>query len=422
MLIRDFGYILIIMSEKKLKELINKVLQKNEAEANLVAAKVMRITMYIFSLVYALNVAGIFIIDPVSMNITFFTSAILLFAPTFLNKVVSTGNRWLKYIYVIFSALFIFLAATVMTYHAIIAYIFPVLIAAIYFDKTLTLTATLVTCILTSFSQFIGFSINKIPDANFHTLYEMVIFSILPKLMCLIAISNIIILLSKRTDRLLKEQIKNTHEIATLNNEMIIGFVTLVENRDINTGGHIVRTSRYVEILAKEMKRQGLYPDELTDDFIENLKTAAPMHDIGKICIPDAILQKPGKLTPEEFEIMKSHSTKGGDILLTTFSHIGSKEFRKMALEITYHHHEKWNGKGYPDGLSGTDIPLSARIMSIADVFDALSEDRCYRKAMPLDESFAIIKNGSGTDFEKDIVDIFMSLRPEIEKIHNNQI
>lgn len=145
---------------------------------------------------------------------------------------------------------------------------------------------------------------------------------------------------------------------------------------------------------------------------------ASPMHDIGKISTPDAILQKPGKLTDEEYSIMKEHSKNGAKIIEETFGKHDSPEFRKMAYEVALYHHEKWNGKGYPMGLKEDEIPLSARIMSIADVFDAVSQKRCYRDAMPLEDCFEIIQKGKGWDFDPLLVDIFLSIRPQVEQIY----
>ena len=206
-------------------------------------------------------------------------------------------------------------------------------------------------------------------------------------------------------------------KLSAHNKEMVMGFATLVENRDGNTGGHIRRTTTYVEMLAKELKNRGLYKDELTEDYIKNLVMAAPMHDVGKIAIPDGILQKPGKLTAEEFDVMKTHAAKGGEIIKDTFKSMGDEEYEKIAYQVARFHHEKWNGKGYPEGLSRKGIPLCARIMAVADVFDAVSAKRCYRAAMPLEQCFAIIENGSGQDFDPYIADVFLDMKEEITKI-----
>lgn len=202
--------------------------------------------------------------------------------------------------------------------------------------------------------------------------------------------------------------------------EMVMGFATLVENRDDSTGGHIKRTSLYVERIAIEIQRRNLYPGLMTKDFINNLRMAAPMHDIGKIAIPDSILQKPGRLTEAEFELMKTHTAKGGEIIRKTFANVSSEEYTNVSYDVAMHHHEKWNGKGYPSGLQGESIPLAARIMAVADVFDAVSEKRCYRDAMPLEKCFEIIRAGSGSDFDPKIADLFLSIRDDIESIHDN--
>ena len=206
-------------------------------------------------------------------------------------------------------------------------------------------------------------------------------------------------------------------KLSAYNKEMVMGFATLVENRDGNTGGHIRRTTTYVEMLAKELKDRGLYKDELIEDYIKILVMAAPMHDVGKISIPDAILQKPGKLTAEEFDVMKTHAAKGGEIIKETFKSMGDDEYEKIAYQVARFHHEKWNGKGYPDGLSRKEIPLCARIMAVADVFDAVSAKRCYRDAMPLEQCFSIIEDGSGQDFDPYIADVFLDMKEIITKI-----
>lgn len=207
-------------------------------------------------------------------------------------------------------------------------------------------------------------------------------------------------------------------ELSHYYSEMVVSFANLVENRDKNTGGHIRRTAKYVELIAEELKRMGAYKNLLTKDYMENLVNAAPMHDIGKISIPDAVLQKPGKLTDEEFAIMKTHSEVGGNIIRETFGNFGNPEYCSMAYEVARHHHEKWNGKGYPDGLTQTDIPVCARIMAVADVFDAVSEKRCYREAMPLDRCFKIIEEGSGKDFDPLVVEAFLNIRDKVEAVH----
>ena len=211
-------------------------------------------------------------------------------------------------------------------------------------------------------------------------------------------------------------------ELSHYHNEMIMGFATLVENKDGSTGGHIRRTTSYVKLLAEELRRRGYYKEVLTKDYMKNLCLAAPMHDVGKISVPDVILQKPGRLTPEEFEVIKQHSVKGGEIIQKTFGHLENEQYTKMAYEVARFHHEKWNGKGYPEGLSAKEIPLCARIMAIADVFDALSEKRCYKDAFPMDKCFDIIKEGSGQDFDPVLVEVFLDIKEKVAQVRAEAI
>lgn len=210
-------------------------------------------------------------------------------------------------------------------------------------------------------------------------------------------------------------------ELNRYQKEMVMSFATLVENKDDSTGEHIRRTTTYVKLLADELRERGYYTDILTKEYTDDLVMAAPMHDIGKISVPDAILQKPDRLTKEEFDEIKEHTVNGSKIIQDTFGRLKDDEYLDMAYNMALNHHEKWNGKGYPHGLSGEEIPLCARIMSIADVFDAVSEDRCYRPAMPLEECFDIIEQGRGTDFDPLLVDVFLSIRDKVEAAHDSE-
>ena len=205
--------------------------------------------------------------------------------------------------------------------------------------------------------------------------------------------------------------------LTVYNDSMVEGFATMVENRDDNTGGHIRRTRAYVNLMMHKMRHDKRYEDIVNKDYLVNVSNAAPLHDVGKIATPDRILQKPGKLTDEEYAVMKEHAARGGEIILNTFKDIVYPEFQKIAYEVARFHHEKYNGKGYPDGLSGEQIPLHARVMAIADVFDAVSQKRCYREAMPIDQCFDIIAKGSGTDFDPYLTQMFLDSRAEIEQL-----
>lgn len=208
--------------------------------------------------------------------------------------------------------------------------------------------------------------------------------------------------------------IQHKENMLSLQDNIIIGMANLIESRDGDTGEHIKRTSFYVNLLACALRKEGLYTDILTDNYIELLTKAAPMHDIGKIIVPDHILQKPGRLTVEEFEEIKQHAAGGGRIVREVLGFIEETDYIELASDMAAYHHEKWDGSGYTEGLSQEEIPLSARIMAIADVFDALVSKRCYKSAMPFEEAFAEIERSSGSHFDPQLVDVFLSLREEI--------
>ena len=207
------------------------------------------------------------------------------------------------------------------------------------------------------------------------------------------------------------------HEkVSRMQSGMITFMAEVVENRDDNTGGHIRRTAAYVECIAKELKRQGRYSNILTGRYLSDMVVAAPLHDIGKIHIPDAVLNKPGKLTEEEFEIMKTHTTAGEELLTHAKAELGESGYLNTAVEMAAYHHEWWNGKGYPYSISGEEIPLCARIMAVADVFDALTSKRCYKSAMPLEKAYAIIREESGTHFDPAVVETFFAVTADMEE------
>lgn len=199
------------------------------------------------------------------------------------------------------------------------------------------------------------------------------------------------------------------HYLENQNMRMVESFATIVENRDNSTYGHIKRTGAYVSMLLNEMSKEPKYRKLLTKDYKDRIIEAAPLHDIGKVATPDYILQKPGPLTDDEFEIMKTHSTKGCEIIRDTFDKVDDPAFVDIAHDIAKYHHERWDGKGYPYGLVAEEIPLHSRIMALADVFDALSEERAYRSAMPFDDCVKIIEDGAGTQFDPDLTRLFVA-------------
>ena len=210
---------------------------------------------------------------------------------------------------------------------------------------------------------------------------------------------------------------KLSDSTAKMQEGLIITMANMVENRDSDTGAHIQKTAAYVRIIAEGLKRKGYYSEKITPKFISDVIRSAPLHDVGKINIPDNVLNKPGKLTPEEFEIMKTHTTAGKKIIEQAINTVQGENYLKEARNMAAYHHERWDGKGYPEGLHGEVIPLSARIMAVADVFDALASPRVYKPAFSMDKALEIVKEGSGTQFDPKCVEVFMEALPEVRLI-----
>ena len=216
------------------------------------------------------------------------------------------------------------------------------------------------------------------------------------------------------------ELLAKQQKIADMQVQITARLANLIESRDTETGEHVARTSAYVKNLAENCLADGVYTDQINQDFIDLISILAPMHDVGKILVSDQILRKPGKLTPEEFEEIKKHSACGGAVIKQILNGIADEDYIKFATDIATCHHERWDGKGYPNGLKGEEIPLSARIMAIADVFDALISKRCYKDAMPVEEAFKTIEEESGTHFDPELVKVFLKHKEKYIEINSN--
>jgi putative two-component system response regulator len=221
-----------------------------------------------------------------------------------------------------------------------------------------------------------------------------------------------------KTDFLATEVEKRTRELSAIQDVTILAMASLAETRDSDTGNHIRRTQYYVKALAEKLKTHPRFGFFLSEQTIAMLFKSAPLHDIGKVGIPDRILLKPGRFTPDEFEIMKSHTALGRDAIEHAEKQLGMQvEFLRLAKEIAYYHQEKWDGSGYPTGKVGDDIPISARLMAVADVYDALISRRVYKEGMSHEKAVTIIVEGKGQHFDPDIVDAFVDLQDEFRAI-----
>jgi len=254
------------------------------------------------------------------------------------------------------------------------------------------------------------------PDANFfrhligtdiYNIYSRII------ILCLFVIfgSHVQYTINKRRE---SEKKLQSYRAAT-----ILGLAKLAEYRDQNTGSHLERIREYSRVIAEEMAKKPGFAKYITDDYIEDIFNSSILHDIGKVGIPDAILQKPSNLTSDEFEVMKTHATLGGEAIEAIENRTEGQSFLTIGKEIAYHHHEKWDGSGYPDGFKEKSIPLSARIIALADVYDALTSKRAYKEAFVHQDALDIITRLKGTQFDPDVVDAFLAVENEFQHISN---
>ncbi len=225
-------------------------------------------------------------------------------------------------------------------------------------------------------------------------------------------------LLAEYNDRLTEEVEEKTAHIRNMQAKLLLSMANIIENRDGNTGGHIKRTSHVIEILIDTMKENNIFT--LEESFCQAVIKAAPLHDLGKIAIDDSILRKPGRLTEEEFAVMQTHAAKSGELIEDILTDVEDPYFVLVAKNIATYHHEKWNGTGYPEQLKGEEIPLEARIMAIADVYDALVSKRCYKEPMSFEQAYQVMKESMGIHFDPGLEPVFGKSREKLEKYYSS--
>lgn len=397
-----------------------------------------------FTLLSAIcNYIGIFSVDHLTMRIsvvvaltTFFVPITAWFVHDRLLKRSPTILFWDGFKFLILFSIYFGIAVTciTLTFHAIILMVLPGIFAAQYPDqKRLLKWVVLGSLVLVPAGVYGGFLFG-IVDLNLFSgkvgkgvlpladrlavlpperYLSLFLHYVLPRYLTIFLIELLLFGIGQRYSEMTDMQIKLTEQANAemkkrnkLQSIVIEKLSSVIESRDGNTGEHVIRTKEYVGVLAREMQKDAAFQDQLSDELIEEMENAAALHDIGKVAVPDAILLKPGKLTKEEFEQVKGHTTKGGEMIRTLFSELEDALFLRVAEEIAVYHHEWWDGNGYPQGLKGQDIPLAARIMAVADVYDALVSDRVYKKAMPKEKALEIIYSEAGTHFDPHIVEI----------------
>ena len=427
------------------------VIRESNKKASLYNIYAILVVLSLLVVIEIANEIGLFEIPKIVMRPTVGISAVIFLVPICIfiihDKILKKENSILetnlfKVIIITVAYVGLTLMAITLSYHAVLLLVVPPIMAAQYRNKKTTLILLLVATTLSVpliiyGSFFFGYADrnllkeiltdDELTDLSIRVemvkenpkrMLELFTHHVLPRWISIILIDVLVSGITQRNAEMIDKQKELsdqvTHEMerrTQMQNRVIEDLAAVIETRDVGTGEHVIRTKYYVGLIAREMQKYPKYKDVLTDEYITQIENSAPLHDVGKIAIRDAILLKPGKLTDEEFEEMKKHSAKGGEMINNIFSNLDDEKFFRIAYDIAVSHHEKWNGTGYPNGLKGEDIPLSGRIMAIADVYDALTSKRVYKDSMPPEKAFDIIVEGRGTHFDPDIIDIVVTIK-----------
>ena len=421
--------------------------QADEKNANRYVLIVLSANFLILVLAWILNELNLFHIDKFLCRICVLISFIFTLLPWiyYANPRIVKPEK-LKY-YITFHILFLtLLAVCLLNMHVTLFLIFPLLTATHYHSKAILRISAIGGCIIAVIAPLISIRLNTFDPTFLFYLFKMLkpeytlgskavdeyiqtlplspyigytFFYGLPHFLTMAGFSIIVLTVNRSRNENLQAR---ATERNIIQDDILFSVANLIENRDTSTGSHVKRTSDIVRILALEIMKTDR---KHSSSFWNSVIKAAPMHDLGKIAIPDSILRKPARLTPEEFEIIKTHSQKSVDIIDQVLKGIETEEFLTIAKNIAKYHHERFDGSGYPSHLKGNEIPIEARVMAIADVFDALCSERPYKKYKTPEEAAVIIEESMGSHFDPHLYSIFKACFPQLREyyeIENSRI
>lgn len=416
-------------------------INQSEAESNRYIGRAMSVIVFVIIFTEVLNEIGLYRIDKFlmrsSMSILFLLYIGLLFFsenPKFRQKSMT------KYIIIGFSLLITFAEYSLLNFHAVLSLIIPLLLAEFYHSRKITVFAFLGSVFCAVVGPFVGLMLGtwevtffawimSVIDPNALTQYAYVtmqdnIISGWKGVFVYIAVPNSayillygVVALGENMNRR-KRQLSEIKTILSMKDNILYSMADVIESRDSSTGGHVKRTRDVIRIYVDYIKENKIPGLELDDELADNLIKAAPMHDLGKLTISDTILCKPGRLTDEEFEIIKTHPAKSVEIINKVLNKVEDESMLETARNIALYHHEKYNGTGYPEKLVGDAIPIEARIMAVVDVYDALVSKRCYKEPVSFEEAYNIIMDSMGTHFDPKLAVVVEACRAEVEKCY----
>lgn len=393
--------------------------KENDQKANRVTCYFIYVVTFVFPVLFLLTRLDIIHTPEKSLQLPFILTIIFDIALILL-RLFKAPSSFIKYYCLIIIEVVIGIMSTNARSGVYMTYFIAPLVSCVYFDKILTRRVAF----FGYFMMIVGlvFRANGMVESGLTTMSPLkwfITYALDFSLEYLI-LSLICYTIAFRSRVLLKKVFDRKQKIEFMQQQMIYSFANIIESRDNVTGQHVKRTSAYVRLIAEELKYNGFYADELDDTALEYICLAAPIHDIGKLRIPDSILCKPGVLTDDEYNCIKSHTIRGEEIIEKTMSNLENDEFLHYAKNVALHHHERWDGSGYPSGLAGRDIPLCARIMAVADVFDALVTKRSYKNSFSIDDAFTQLEKGSGSQFEPLIVELFVNQKEVVKQIYRD--
>lgn len=383
---------------------------ENEKKVNRLISKVLPLFCFVGPIILICEKIGIFDIS-VKYLVFFSLSVFIITISVFLITRKLSHKFFLKYVFFIFFEVVVFYLSLIPGVDLNLGYLIIPLLASLYYSFRFNFFVTGLSFVAMVISLVLRFDNNEqwLSVKLGSMIIEFLIFAFVEFAFIWVA------------KGFLLDNYKRNRQVHNIQLNLISGFANLVEAKDTTTGHHIKRMSAYVKLICEELKNLDRFKSYLTPENIERIVAAAPLHDLGKIAIPDAVLCKKTVLTTEEFNLIKQHPLMGDHLIRDNMSSIEDAEYIKIARDVALHHHEWWNGNGYPDGLSERNIPLSARIISIADVLDALLSKRPYKDGYDIDKTYEIITSLAGVQFDPEIISVLPNIKEDVKEIANDE-
>ena len=370
------------------------IIREYRKNADMRLAFVCRLMIGFMLLVALLNITGVFTIAPLPLYLTTVISVFNFILPTLFYNILKIHSTKIRYFILAIVVIQSGLQYAALSYHTIIMLVFPLIMACLYNEKKYVIYTAILTMPMIVISHLAAFYLKIVPDEPLITLKGTILYGIVPRTIEIFAVVILCYTISDRIEKLVNTLASKNRELYEDQENLILAVSQIIENKSENTGQHVKRVSEYTEVLCKCLG--------FNDEDSWEISLAAMMHDVGKLMIPESILEKPGKLTAEEFEIVKKHTQYGKQMLETS-----PGELFKLSTDIAYNHHEKWDGTGYR-GVKGEDTPVCARCVALADVFDALVSRRAYKEPWPPEKAYEEIVSQRGKQFDPTVVDAFV--------------